>query len=171
MPSDLFKALRERLTWDEIDIDNWTFKLFSKVSVGIFVVAGLASIAAEYTGGAIICKGGDDFDTTYCWIHGSYHLSANKLQEALNSGDHCFRPNPDEVTDEEGRAKDTEYYIWVSLMLFIHGALFMIPDKIWNHCEGGLMKQFGSHTDSFVKDPLNEGKIYKDMSKNKTIVC
>ena len=128
MASEIFKALSTHFSLSGIDTDNWTFKLFSKVSVGIFMAASVASIASKYTGGAIECTKSDRFILQYCWLHGTNHLSLKELEIEINNGDLCFMENQNH-DNKEGR--DTQYYLWVSLMLFINGILFMIPSKIW----------------------------------------
>lgn len=166
MASALFDELKSRFSLDGVDIDNWSFKFFSRVSVGIFMMASAASIAGQHFGDAIKCHNGDSYDEAYCWLHGTSHLPANQISAEINGGDNCFRYEAPNIGD--GNEKDTKFYIWVSLMLFVSGALFIIPDQLWKHFEGGMMEQFGSNSREFLEDPEKSAKIFKDLSKNQT---
>merc|ERR1712012_1283734 len=52
------------------------------------------------------------------------------------SGADCFS------ADNVGEEKISNYYLWISLVLFLCGAAFAIPNEIWKHFEGGVLKQF-----------------------------
>ena len=163
MASDLFKELTSRLSLEGVDIDNWTFKFYSRASVGIFLVAATISIASAYTGSPIQCKGDvTDYDTTYCWLHGTKHLPHGQISDVINNGDTCFTYD----ADENGKA--TTYYIWVSLVLFLSALLFVIPNELWKHFEGGMMEQFGSNRKEFLKDTEKCALKFKELSKNQT---
>ena len=136
MASDLFKELTSRLSLEGVDIDNWTFKFYSRASVGIFLVAATISIASAYTGSPIECHGEvTPYDTTYCWLHGTKHIPHGEISDVINNGDTCFTYDSDE------NDKATTYYIWVSLALFLSALLFVIPNELWKHFEGGMMEQ------------------------------
>ena len=47
MASALFAALKENLTFDGPDIDTWVYKFYSRVTVGLFLVAGAASVFSD----------------------------------------------------------------------------------------------------------------------------
>ena len=163
MAAELFQEVSRYFSLDKIDKDNWAFKTFSKVTVGIFFASSAFSIASSYSGSAIKCQGGNEYSEAYCWLHGSHHLPANQLTLQINQGNKCFRVGAEKSSPDE---PDTEYYLWVSLMLFINGALFMIPDKIWQHFEGGMLEQFGSEKNDFLDNPGKHGKVYNNLSKN-----
>ena len=165
MASEIFKALSTHFSFGGIDTDNWAFKLFSKVSVGIFMAASVASIASKYTGGAIECTNKDNFILQYCWLHGTNHLPIKELEVEINNGDLCFMEHQ-EPDNKDG--PDTQYYLWVSLTLFISGISFMIPGKIWEYYEGGMLEQFGSTRNQFLNNPSKHGEIFNKLSKNHT---
>jgi len=50
----------------------------------------------------------------------------------MSGGNYCI----------SGSEKISNYYLWISLVLFLCGAAFAIPNEIWKHFEGGLIKQF-----------------------------
>ena len=144
----IFEGLWDRLKPDPIDIDNWNFKLHSKFSVGIFISASAVSILTSYFGTEIECLGSNkDFVELNCWLHGAYHLENSNLDIAINRGESCFSPSPyqtrmDGEQDEDSGRSDTSYYIWVSWMLLINAALFILPNQLWRYLEGGMMQKF-----------------------------
>ena len=157
-------------TLDKVDIDNWAFKLFSKVSVGLFILASVTSIASSYWGKPIECHGLNNkaYELAYCWIHGSYHLTNRELELQVNNGQRCFRLDKSKTVDqvEEDMAPDTAFYLWVSIMLFVHGLLFMVPDQIWKFSEGGVMEQFKAIREKSIADVPEHAKQFKAMTKN-----
>lgn len=177
--ADIFNELFKHFKLDEIDIDNWNFKLYSKVTVGIFMLVSAASVATTYSGGAIECRSADfkEYSELFCWTHGSYHLPNALLEKQINRGERCFSPSRDQTSDEwnddseeDYEKSDTEYYLWVSLMLFVHGALFMLPNQLWKYFEGGMMKQFkleGTMKQS-VEEAKDHAKRFDELSKKMT---
>ena len=166
MASDLIEKLTSRLSLDEIDIDNWTFKIYSRLTVGIFMMAAAASAATSYGGDAIKCYSGGSYDESYCWLHGTSHLPASKLTLEVNNNDNCIRYDPNETSEDAD--KDTKYYIWVSLVLFINGIIFLIPDQLWKHFEGNMLKQFGENRMDFLKDTDEATEKFNQLSNNLT---
>ena len=163
MASALFSDLASRLSLSGVDIDNWTYKCYSRVSVGIFWVAAACSVASSYTGSAIECKGGvDSYDKNYCWLHGTKHLTADEISKDINNGQSCIAldDNPDD--------KVTNYYIWVSLVLFLSGAVFALPNELWKHIEGGMMEQFGEDRKKFLEKPEKGAEIFRKITNNET---
>ena len=148
--------IKKFFTLDKVDIDNWTFKLFSKISVGILLLSSALCIATTYFGSPIECKGHaaeDKFVLSYCWIHGSYHVDDKnkKLAEKLYGGEICESGSglPEGSGDgEPDDTVDTAYYQWVVFMLFAHAVIFMIPNQLWRFMEGGLMESFGSRKEN-----------------------
>ena len=166
MASDLIEKLTSRLSLDEIDIDNWTFKIYSRLTVGIFMMAAAASAATSYGGDAIKCYSGGSYDESYCWLHGTSHLPASKLTLEVNNNDNCIRYDPNETSEDAD--KDTKYYIWVSLVLFINGIIFLIPDQLWKHFEGNMLQQFGSNRTDFLADSKEAKRKFNNLSNNLT---
>jgi len=163
MASDLFKELTSRLTLDGVDIDNWTFKFYSRASAGIFFLAAAASVASSYTGSTIKCRGEvTDYDETYCWLHGTKHLPYGQISEEINNGDTCFSYD---ASDDD---KATTYYVWVSLVLFLSALLFLIPNELWKHFEGGMMEQFGSSRKEFLENSEKCAAKFNDLTKSHT---
>ena len=80
------------LELEKVDIDNWTFKLFSKLSVAVCLISCLGCVATTYIGTPITCAQPYDKDKhteTYCWLHGSYHIA--KEHEEHFYGHECAR--------------------------------------------------------------------------------
>ena len=139
-------------TWDKTDVDNWNFKLYSKVSVALCMLAAATCICTEYFGKSIDCfqEQENKYATQYCWLHGTYQFASTQKdfveQLAKKTGQKC-------VTDDyysKNEVPQTAYYQWVIFMLFGHGCLFMLPDWIWKFIEGGLIENFGP-----FKEPVN----------------
>jgi len=164
MASELFKEASKYFSLDSLDKDNWAFKLFSKITVGIFMGSAALSLASSYSGDAIVCKDGGDYVKQYCWLHGSRHLRTNPVSDEINNKRKCYADNDDP-------SPDTEYYIWVSMLLFLNGLVFMIPDKVWQYFEDGMLEQFGSDKRNFLDNPKDEDAdgehvaVFKNISK------
>jgi len=137
MASALFDELVTRLKFDGIDIDTWVFKFYSRVTVGLFWVAAAISVADSLVDNKPMeCKSDDKgYDTNYCYLHGVAHLQPNGISKDISGAD-CFS------ADNVGEEKISNYYLWISLVLFLCGAAFAIPNEIWKHFEGGVLKQF-----------------------------
>ena len=60
MASELFNELKARLSLSGLNIDSWTYKCYSRASVGIFWAAAVCSVASSLIGSAIECKGDID---------------------------------------------------------------------------------------------------------------
>jgi hypothetical protein len=74
--SDLMKSIISHLKIKDVNEDNAVFKLFSKVSVGLCLLASVIVAATQFWGDPIHCDhtGFDvDSDTfeAHCWVHGS----------------------------------------------------------------------------------------------------
>jgi len=168
MASELFKEASKYFSLDALDKDNWAFKLFSKVTVGIFMGSAALSLASSYSGDAIVCKDEGKYVQQYCWLHGSRHLSTTPVSDDINNKGHkqgkCY-------ADKDDPSPDTEYYIWVSMLLFLNGLVFMIPDKLWQYFEDGMLEQFGSDKRNFLDNPEDKGPdgkhvaVFKNISK------
>ena len=151
--ADIFQGVlgvSRHYTLGPIDTDNWNFKLHSKLSPALFFVASTASFFTSYFGKSIQCFGGGDKELveSMCWLHGSYHISNIELDKKINRGESCFSPSPDQIllngvsgqctndNDEKVACNTfnnphTEYYIWVSWILLLNGALFIFPNLLW----------------------------------------
>ena len=70
----LFIDLAGYFKLEAVDIDNWTFKLYSKATVGLFVFSSVISVATGYFGDPIKCLHKEDksYEESYCWLHGLY---------------------------------------------------------------------------------------------------
>ena len=130
--SALFVPIVKSLTFDGPDIDTWVYKFYSRVTVGLFFVAGAASVFEQIVGAKITCSPHDSYDETWCYFYGVGHLKPGDISEEMSGGSVC-------ISNSE---KISNYYLWISLVLFLCGAAFAIPNEIWKHFEGGLIKQF-----------------------------
>jgi len=122
----------------EVSVDNFTFRLFYKLTVSFFVGSSVASMAAQFFGDPLKCEicrdeeyqaddcADEDLTTTYCWMYATFDMPANYKG-------YCTRRVPDHTN------LYNSYYQWVSIFLMIQALLFYIPRCIWLSMEGGLM--------------------------------
>jgi len=164
MASALFAVLTEKLNLDGIDIDTWHFKFYSRLTPGLFMLAGAASIFSEVVGNdAISCKKTDSYTTNYCWLHGVEHLKPDGISKDIH-GSYCFS------TASNGDEKIWNYYIWISLVMFLCGAAFLVPNEMWKKFEGGMLKQFEGLKNMAVDKETREkiAEQFKDLTNNYT---
>ena len=55
MAADLLSAAKNQFKFDEVDSDNWVFKLFYRASVSIFLAGSVLCVATTYIGQPIVC--------------------------------------------------------------------------------------------------------------------
>jgi len=148
--------VKSQFSIKEVDSSNTVFKLFSKVTVGLCVIASILVASSEYIGSPITCLSSDqdkipgDVFNAYCWIHGG-----KKIHEKYQKTYKCHAPNQDSISD----TNDTLYYQWVVFMLAINAMIFRIPHILWKFFEGGVMKNF--HSGKGLKSDLtnNDGDM------------
>jgi len=109
----LLQNLKDYLVLDEINIDNWTFKLFYKVSCALCMMGATIGVATQYFGDPISCEFqgiNSDLAQDYCWIHGSSYIPP-QYQASLK----CI-VSQEGVTSRDN-APDTAFYQWVTFMM------------------------------------------------------
>jgi len=153
-------GVKNQFSIKEVDSSNTVFKLFTKVTVGLCVVASILVASSEYLGSPITCqtsngKIDDGVYNAYCWIHGG-----KKIPETSKNIYKCFSNQPNLENDG---ANDTLYYQWVVFMLAINAMLFKIPHLLWESFEGGIMKKF--HSGKGLKSDLmnDDGDMEKHL--------
>jgi len=167
MTISMFQLFSNQLSVGMIDRDNWYFKLFSRVTVGIFMIASFLSFATSYSDSAITCKRTTEqkyFDT-YCWTYGTVIpiLHQSDYYDSEGETDIC-----NGINDDKEESRNYSPHIWVTLMLLIQGTLFMIPDIVWQGFEGGFLDQFGAEKSSFLSPKNKNDKVFNGLSKLKT---
>eukprot|EP00092_Neocalanus_flemingeri_P020605 GFUD01022326.1.p1 GENE.GFUD01022326.1~~GFUD01022326.1.p1 ORF type:complete len:425 (-),score=107.53 GFUD01022326.1:32-1306(-) len=115
----------------EVSIDNFTFQLFYKWSVSLFVASSVAVCSSQFFGDPIACETADDSVdeetlTAYCWMYSSFDIP-------VDYKGFCSRRSLDSTS------LYNTYYQWVSIFLMVQGILFYLPRCIWLSMEGGLM--------------------------------
>jgi len=133
-------------SFDEINIENWVFKLFYKGCFILFLMGSMVGILSQYFGEPINCdfKGIDsEMASDYCWIHGSTYIPP-QYQKHLKCRVELEKPDGQMVTDEDDPdLPRTQYYQWVTFVMMVQAGAFMLPYKIWSALEGGLLADFG----------------------------
>ena len=102
-------------SFDDVNVDNWVFKLFYKGAFIILLVGSMVGITSQYFGEPINCdfKGIDsEMASDYCWIHGSSYIPP-EYQQSMK----C-------IVDQDGiesadDAPDTSYYQVPSLFTIL----------------------------------------------------
>ena len=77
MASHILSDLVSYFTLDEINIENWVFKLYYKVSTVLCMMGTLVGVAQTYFGKPISCDFNGNFQevaSDYCWMHGSAYI-------------------------------------------------------------------------------------------------
>jgi len=134
----LLQSLQDYFTIDEINIDNWTFKLFYKASCALFMLGATIGVASQYFGDPISCEFqglNSDLAQDYCWIHGSAYIPPAYQRHLKCIVEQKYR-GPEQ-------APQTSFYQWVTFMMVLQAALFYLPYKVWFFLEGGLIGNFG----------------------------
>ena len=80
---------------EEVVRDNWTFRVVTVYSFGIFMLSTILNGLTVYFGDPIVCDGSSNYTlmTDYCRVHGAYNLDKTVI---LNTT--CF-------TDEDSVSK------------------------------------------------------------------
>jgi len=152
---------------DEINIDNWYFKLFYKGCTLVYFIGSMVGLLSQYFGDPINCdfSGVDSqLASDYCWIHGSGyiprkyqpHMKCITNLDGVEYADEGESPDMDTVPD-------TSYYQWVTFMQLFQAAMFYLPYYLWSHLEDGLLESFGKDAKSAVllkdEDKYSEGVV------------
>ena len=83
-------GVKSQFAIKEVDPSNTVFKLFSKVTVGLCVIASILVASSEYLGSPITCqtsngKVDDGVYNAYCWIHGGKKIIDNPDKNIFKS--------------------------------------------------------------------------------------
>merc|ERR1711892_654236 len=132
---------------DELVIDNPLFKLHHQASTFV-IMFGLLFIFLEnhLDGRAIICQGGDQYASSYCWIHGTAYVREHLQGKATG----CF-VDQSKIESEED-APVTAYYLWIPFLLTFCFGFAKFPRSVWrNFLENGLIRNIlGGQSDPAV---------------------
>ena len=92
-------GVKSQFAIKEVDSSNTVFKLFSKVTVGLCVIASILVASSEYLGSPITCLPTDSSKipgnvfNAYCWIHGG-----KKIDKKYDDIYKCHAPQVDIVS-------------------------------------------------------------------------
>jgi len=130
----------------DVNLDNWSFKLFYRVTYGLLILASVLVFATQYIGDPIECAFPDNGNLLNkvfekkCWIHGAEKLAG----PGNNTPDKVYQKRYDCLIKEGTEHHTTVFYQWVVFVLLIKAAVFRIPHVLWKMFEGGFMKSFYS---------------------------
>ena len=143
----IFSNLLKWFKGDELTIDNPLFKLHHQASTFV-IMFGLLFIFLEnhLDGRAIICQGGDQYASSYCWIHGTAYVREHLQGKATG----CF-VDQSKIESEED-APVTAYYLWIPFLLTFCFGFAKFPRSLWrNFLENGLIRNIlGGQSDPAV---------------------
>ena len=167
MAADLLSAVKGHFKFDDIESDNWVFKLYYKISFGICLAGSILCVASAYVGNPITCdhKNVPSLDVVhqYCWLHGTYTID-RRYQEHFGCIADQNRSHSEDVT--------TAYYQWVVFVLFLNAILFLVPRKIWKVMEGGTISHFGTEAKSafVLADEDNMKKVVNTYLRSYNVI-
>jgi len=116
----------------QVSIDNFTFRLFYKWSVTLFIVCSVLVCTSQFFGDPVQCETAedsvdDDVLNSFCWMYTSFDTPP-----AFTSP--CTRKKYD------GTFLYNTYYQWVSIFLGFLAVVYYIPRCVWIMLEGNLME-------------------------------
>jgi len=144
----------------EVSIDNFTFKLFYKWTVSIFITGSVTVFSSQFFGDPIHCEiardnefqaddnADEDVVNNYCWMYATFETPPDFKAFCTNRN-----------TFGRTNVANT-YYQFVPFFLVIQAIIFYIPRCIWLSLEGGLMsflvsghtgREVKNHSDKLVK--------------------
>jgi len=136
----------------EVSIDNFTFKLFYKWSVSLFITGSVAVSSSQFFGDPIACETADDSVdeevlNSYCWMYSTFDIPTD------------FKGSCSRRSFDSTNLYNT-YYQWVSIFLMIQAIIFYIPRCIWLSMEGGLMTFLvKGNQGRVIEDPQDKQKV------------
>jgi len=136
----------------EVSIDNFTFKLFYKWSVSLFITGSVATVSNQFFGDPIACETADDSVdeevlNAYCWMYTTFDIPED------------FKGSCSRKAFDSTNLYNT-YYQWVSIFLMIQAIIFYIPRCIWLSMEGGLMNFLvKGHQGRVIEEPQEKQKV------------
>ena len=156
--AELIGNILKYFKFEEIDIDNWVFKLYYQASFGIFLLGSMIGVMSQYFGKPIACDflGVDrSMAAEYCWIHGSSYIPKQyriicvavsiwqvKYSDNITQKHRILQKISHAYTRliifsfilgirRERDAPDTSYYQWVTFVLLFQAGCFLLPFKVW----------------------------------------
>ena len=137
--SGLLDPVKDFIGWDKYQIDDFVFRLHSKLTVVILLTFSIIVTASQFIGDPIDCVVEDipsSVMDTYCWIHSTFTLPSKILLKKNGETAHPGVGVPDYQAGSETYHK---YYQWVCFTLFFQMLLFRFPRSLWHHWEGSRM--------------------------------
>jgi hypothetical protein len=113
--------------------------LHYKISLGLFIVAGLITSRGQFFNDPILCTDIPGVSTqvvnNFCWVHQTYTVITDL--NGITGKDFAY-PGVASIDDEDIRR--ISYYQWVSLLLLLQAFCFAIPKLIWKTAENNKIK-------------------------------
>jgi len=172
------KAVGSYFELQQVSIDNWSFKLFYKITTSILVLSSVLVTARQFFGDPIKCDAGiaegveGDVLNSYCWMYSSWNIPAD-YKGACSAGTDYRNTGEGELSADKWNQNSSSivynsYYQWVPLYLILLAFLVYLPRMFWLIMEGGLMEFFGKGTTTRHVEDQDEKKeeLVKFFCKN-----
>jgi hypothetical protein len=154
--------LQKYLRFDNIKIDNYVFRLHYKLTVAVFVAAGILVTSHQYIGDPIDCIvdgiPGDIMDT-YCWIHSTFSIPSRWTGK---EGVHVPHPGISPIADlnDGTEVKYHKWYQWVAFFMCLQVLFFFLPRYLWKASENGKVAMLvGNLQEPLLSPSDKEGQI------------
>jgi len=144
--------------------DNYIFRLFYRLTVGIHLAFVGILGWGQYFGSPIHCTPGDAVITNYCWIQGLWTI---RKKESVFDPGNTVQPHPG-VGVYRAQQHDKVYhrfYQWVPTVLLFFALLFYLPRYLWKKFEDGRMGHICKDMqDQAVSDEEDEKRVKRLVS-------
>jgi len=126
------KATRHFFDAGTISVDNWTFKMYYKLTIVVVIVMTTMVTSRQFFGHPIYCDAGsasagvkDDVLESYCWMYAHFQIPKEYIGP-------CSGKDQESI---EGPIYNS-YYQWIPIYLMFLAILFYLPRMLWMVMEG-----------------------------------
>ena len=139
-----FRGLAPYLKSDEIESDNFIFRLHYRYTLVILLIFSLAITAKQHFGSPIECIGDKKalepkILDTFCWVSTTYSNPEDWRKEVGTEIAYPGVANSEKANESKPRVYHA-YYQWVLFVLLFQALLFWIPRLIWKSIEKDQIK-------------------------------
>jgi len=130
--------------YNKVWIDNFVFRLHSRVTVLILFASCIIVSMGQFFGDPIDCLVDKEIPSgvmdTYCWIHGTFTLPKLVMEKIGSVVPHPgLGPVAEDLYEEE--TVTHKFYQWVAFTLYFQGLCFLLPYTLWKRWEEGKLSR------------------------------
>ena len=122
--------IQNLFSFGKVQTDSLNFKLHSKLTLAMFLLAALITSKGQFISDPIHCADIPGVSSkvveNFCWIHPTYSVT-NAMTGQVGKDFAYPGIAPGSVADK----RHVGYYQWVSLVLFLQAVMFAIPTLLW----------------------------------------